>query len=271
MFYEKRYGLILDNPNINKYNAVKLIEAVYANNLIPIIFITDSKSNGNYLNYANKIEIYRNKFPKLREDNFIIMDEYYRLNNANYKWKKELKQKISTINVNAFGTTVIGVNDKMFITNIDKHLLVDKDVLLLTNKLDLVLTDLVNIADICNIKTLNDNKFFDYFSFLFKNRNKDEIYYDENAGLSFESKIKSIQSNKAYFYLLDEEYVSLIEKYNLGKLLFSNTKKSIKVDDKDLNNVLKILNTNNIKYSFDSNTTRVIKNVNETIIMVGET
>lgn len=270
MFYEKRYGLILDNPNINKHNSIELIEAAYANNLIPIIFITDSKNNGNYLNHANKIEIYRNKFPKLREDNFIIMKEYYKPNNTNYKWKKELKQKISSININAFGTTLIGINDKLFITNIDKHLLIDKDILLLTNKIDLILADLLNIADVYNIKTLKDKKFFNYFSFLFKNRNKEEIYYNENDGLSFESRIKSIQSNKAYFYLVDDEYVSLIEKYNLGKILFSNIKKSIKIDDKDLNNVLKILNTNNVKYTFDSNITRVNKNVNETVISVGE-
>lgn len=270
MFYEKKYGLILDNPNANKYNILKIIENVFKNNLIPIIFITDSRNNGNYLNYANKIEIYRNKYPKLREDNFIILEEKYELNSPNFKWKKEIKDKISSININAFGTTIIGPNDKLFITNIDKHLLVSDNIFVLTNKLDLMLTDLLNIADVYNIKTFDDNKFFDYFRYLFRNRNKEEIYYDENDGLNFISKIKSIQSNKAYFYLIDDKYVSLIEKYNLGSLLFSNNKKSIKVEDKDLNNVLHILNTNSIKYSFDTNITKVNKSVNETIISIGE-
>lgn len=267
MFYEKRYAILIDNPRIN-INIIKMIELILKKELIPIIFLTDNYSNGNCLNCFNKIDIYRNKFPKLREDNFIILEEDYKFGSENYKWKKELKEKISNINIYAFGTNIVGPNDKMFITNINKYY-ITKNITFISNKIDSILTDLLNIADVYNIKLYKENKFLPYFDILFRNRNLEEMYYDESCGLSFLSKIKSIQSNKAYIHLIDDSYLSLMDKYNLGEILFSNKKKSIKIESKDTTSVLNILNSSNIKFILDSESNTVNREVNEVVIHVG--
>lgn len=249
MLHEKRYGLILDTPSLHSDRMFNIIETVYLNNLIPIIILTDTRKNGNYLNVYNKISIFRNKFNRLREDNFIILREEFVSGTANYNWKFELRDKIYKINKYAFGTDIDGVDDKMFIINLDKHLVIGNNVLLV-NKIDNFITDLVNIADISNIKSIGNDKFYPYITTIFKDRtegnNVTDIIYGGDT--EFFSNIKTIASNKTYVYTIDDSYIDLIRKYNLGRLLYSEYEKVINVESEDMTNVINFLNAGNIKY-----------------------
>lgn len=245
----KKYGILLEQPGLyfSKFNT--MIESVIKNDLIPIIILQDGIENNNYQNIHNKIKYFRNKYPSLREDNFLIMDEKWSIKKDRDLWKRKLKEVVLSINNYAFGTSDTSVEDKLFITNLNNISILENNLILVTDKINSILNDLLNIADVSNIKSLTDERFDPYINLLFRNRDNLEIEYDDTKGNEFYLKIKTVPSSKAYIRLEDEDYINVINKYNLGKLLFGTFKKSISIQDKDLDNTIKFLSNNSIKYT----------------------
>lgn len=265
MLYIKKYGLILEKPNLSFEKILKMIETVMFNNMIPIIILQDELSNSNFLNYKNKISIIRDKFPSLREDNFLVIEPEFSISKNRFSWKNRLKEKINSINNYAFGTNNNEVNDKAFIINIDKISIMEQNLLFLSNEIDNIITDLLNIADVINMKSIYNDRFLPYIDKLYIKRDFDEVYYDESFGTVFKSKIKNISSNKAYIFIEDPKYIDLINKYDLGSKLFSTFSTPLEIDDTDIEVVDRFLSNNSIKFTRESNNMNISKNGKTTI------
>lgn len=265
MFVVKRYGIILEKPNLSFENFLKMIETIMYNQLIPIIILQDELNGNIYLNYQNKIGIIRDKYPILREENFLVIESEYSILKDRFMWKKRLKEKINSINNYAFGTNSIGVEDKAFIVNIDKISIIKDNLIFLSNDIDNILSDLLNIADVINMKSKYEKEFLPYIDYLFKKRDYSEIYYDESFGTVFKSKINAISGNQAYIFMEDQRYIELINKYDLGKKLFSTFAVTLDIDDTDIEIMDRFLSNNGIKYTRDSNSMAITKNGKTTI------
>lgn len=255
----KKYGILLEKPALYFSNIPTMIETVIKNDLIPIIILQDGIADNNYQNIYNKIKYFRNRYPSLREDNFLIMKDEWSITADRDLWKRKLKEVVYSINNNAFGTSDDSVEDKLFITNLNNIAILENNLILVTDKINSILNDLLNIADVSNIKSITDEKFDPYINLLFRNRDNVEIEYDETLGNEFYLKIKSIPDTKAYIKLEDENYINVINKYDLGKLLYGTFKKSLSIQDKDVDNVIRFLGNNSLKYTF-KNSTSSIKN-----------
>lgn len=265
MFAVKRYGIILEKPNLSFENFLKMIETIIHNNMFPIVILQDEINGNVFLNYQNKINIIRDKYPTLREDNFLVIEPEFSITKNRFMWKKRLKEKVESINHYAFGTNDIGVDDKAFIVNIDKLSVIKNNFIFLSNEIDNILSDLLNIADVINMKSKYEEDFLPYIDHLFKKRDYSEIYYDESFGTVFKSKIKTVTGNQAYIFMEDKKYIDLINKYDLGEKLFSTFAVSLDVDDTDIEVMDKFLSNNDIKYTRDSNSMSISKNGKTTI------
>lgn len=266
MFCEKKYAFIIDHPNLISLNLNILINYIINNGLIPIIVITDSKKYSSQLNYLNKIDIFINKNPKLKDDNFIIMNNEYKPNDINQEWFLELSRKVNNINDRIFGLTDTNVNSKMFIINNNNFFNFDNN-FIIPDKYKQILSNLFNILDILNV-TNTYNKILNK-KLMFRYRDNKSIYYDDINSTIFYSKLKSFNSNQSRIIFLEENYVNLIKKYNLGNILFSEFKKAISIDNEELDNIIKMLNSIGVKYKIDSNQTITNKNLNQITIHIG--
>lgn len=261
----KRYGILLEKPNVSFSKLTAMIKTIMNNNLIPIIILQDGYENNTYLNPYNKIEIFRNKFPQLREDNFIVMDKDVNINNNRYVWKHKLKEIIGNINYYAFGTNDSSISDKCFVVNINRFALVKNNLLLISDQIDSLITDLFNIADVYNLKSINENEFDPYITRLFKDRNFDVIEYDTSFGNTFYNKVSLVSSNKAWIKLADPKYIDVINKYNLGSLLFGEDRKVIEVNDKEISHVLEFISNHKLVYEMSN----VSENLDNKTIIIG--
>lgn len=248
MYCIKKYGILIDEPNIIFETYTNMIETIFKNNLIPILILQDGLKNNNFLNVHNKIEMLRNKFPELREDNFLILNSEYSYHKNKNLWKVNIKELISKINNYAFGTMDTSINDKCFITNINNYYLVNKGTLYLPSYLNETLQDLLFIADILNLKSEKDKNFDSFFVSLFRDRNDEIKYFDDSLNRTFSSNIKTITGDKSNLVFEDENYINILKKYNLGDLLFNSRKKTINVSNLDLNSVFSFLSSNNVKF-----------------------
>lgn len=293
MLYVKRFGIILEEPLMSYDTMSNIIDITMKHNLIPIIALQDGLSSNNHLNIANKIEILRNKFIDLREDNFYIMKEEDSFKKDRFRFRNALKHLLNNINTNAFGIVNQFETDKVFITNINNYIFINNKHMLLSKMVDSIVTDLVSAGDVMNFKSYLDEKeivYDPYFNSLFSNRSKDEIYFDESKPRTFIADIRTHHNERLNVYMIDPVYMAIIEKYNLGAKLFPyrdvvykddplatpiknyigmdlrplqayNTPYDanvIVIDAVDRSNVIRLLDDNDVKYHLsDSNELRI--------------
>lgn len=274
MFHVKHFGIILEHPNINLDKLKYIINEVINQHLVPIIILQDGYSFNNHLDVRSKIRLIRDNFPHvLREDNFYIMPKEVTYNKDRNEWKHTLKKVVKSINNTAFGYEYENMNDKVFIVNLNNHVMIKNKYLFISDELDSIITDLYSITDIMNISSYYDNnilgKFDPYITTLFKNRQFDEIYFDENISRNFISRITATTDNKAFIYMEDSNYIDLMKKYDLGSQLYSGNK--ITLDNTDLETMSTFLHKNRIDFNFDiEEKVSHNKNVSKTDITIGK-
>ena len=254
MYNIKHFGIIIENPKLNMDKYIELVKSIYSINLIPIIILQEGFKLNNYISINKKIEYFKNYFPELREDNFYLMPKTFNFFDDRSRWKLELKKIVEKINVPAFGYTDFSVKDKVFIVNLNKYIMSKNKYLYMTDFLDTSIADLFTICDIINVECSKDKriKTFDpYINYLFKDRQFDEIYYDDNNSTIFQSKINTKVSNKAFIVMTDEKYLDIIAKYDLGRLLHSSYIEDIEVEDKDIDAISSFLGKNNVDYTIE--------------------
>ena len=254
MYNIKHFGIIIESPKLNMDKYIELVKSIYSINLIPIIILQEGFKLNNYVSINKKIEYFKEFFPDLREDNFYIMPKAFNFFDDRSKWKLELKKIVEKINVRAFGYTDFSVKDKVFIVNLNRYIMSKNKYLYMTDFLDTSIADLFTICDIINVECSKDKriKVFDpYINYLFKDRQFDEIYYDDNNSTIFQSKINTKISNKSYIVMTDEKYLDVIAKYDLGKLLHSSYIEDLKVEDKDIEAITSFLGKNNVDYTIE--------------------
>lgn len=254
MYNIKHFGIIVESPKLNMDKYIELVKSIYSINLIPIIILQEGFKLNNYVSINKKIEYFKEFFPDLREDNFYIMPKAFNFFDDRSRWKLELKKIVEKINVRAFGYTDFSVKDKVFIVNLNRYIMSKNKYLYMTDFLDTSIADLFTICDIINVECSKNKriKVFDpYINYLFKDRQFDEIYYNDNNSTIFQSKINTKISNKSYIIMTDEKYLDVIAKYDLGKLLHSSYIEDLEVDDKDIEAITSFLGKNNVDYTIE--------------------